>query len=167
MSSANSISPERLRELIRYEPETGRFFRKTHTRVSKPGDETGLRREKGYPSVSVDGVKYYAHRLAWLYVYGVWPSGVIDHINGDRSDNRICNLRDVAHAENIQNVWAPTKKHGPGSHLGVHYSKRINRWIAQIRVSGKTRHVGCFVNEQEAAAAYLEAKRQLHKGFTK
>jgi len=162
-----TLTADRLRELVLYEPETGRFFRRTHTKVSKPGDETGRPRSSGYSSASVDGIKYYAHRVAWLYVHGAWPAGVIDHINGDRSDNRICNLRDVAHTDNLQNVWAPTKKHGRGSHLGVHYSKRINRWIAQIRSDGKTRHIGCFVDEQEAAAAYLAAKRQLHAGFTK
>jgi hypothetical protein len=103
------------------------------------------------------------HRAAWLYVHGKWPNGQIDHINGDRSDNRISNLRDVSHSVNQQNVHRPRRDNASGF-LGV--TRQKNLWTSQVTVSGKTLHLGLFKTPEEAASAYLEAKRKHHTGCT-
>src|SRR5690606_29052356 len=108
---------KRLKELVSYDPKSGKFFWLDRAReefstsqaygvfISQYlGREAGGKQGGGYLRFSVDGKHYLAHRLAWLYVHGKWPSDQIDHINGDRSDNRIDNLRDVTHAENRRNT---------------------------------------------------------------
>jgi hypothetical protein len=107
-----------------------------------------------------------AHRVAWVHFYGGWPKNVIDHINGDKTDNRIANLRDVPHALNMHNQRAASAHNKRSSLLGAHWHKNGGRWRSNITVAGVTRHLGCFDTEQEAHAAYVEAKRSLHAGCT-
>jgi hypothetical protein len=87
------LNAARLRELMHYEPETGRVVRRTATRGHRAGAVAGCTRRDGYQVISIDGYRYLAHRLAWLYVHGAWPDGDLDHINANPSDNRIANLR--------------------------------------------------------------------------
>jgi hypothetical protein len=117
----------------------------------------------GYQLVCVDGHKYPAHRLAWLIAHGVWPDGQIDHINGNRADNRLENLRDVPRAINAQNQRRAPKNSASGF-LGV--SRHNNRWRARITIDKRTVRLGTFDTPHQAYAAYLSAKRQLHDGCT-
>ena len=108
----------------------------------------------------MDGVSQYAHRLAWLYVHGVWPPHEVDHINGDRSDNRIANLRLATRQQNSEN------RHGAQSNsktglVGVSWHKRAGKWQAHIRVKGRTRYLGLFESTQDACMAYLQAKQTM------
>lgn len=150
-----NITAERARELVTYDPVTGSF-------AYKSGKGTGGTVTKdGYLQIKLDGTVYRAHRIAWLLTFGDLPPSQIDHRNGDRLDNRIVNLRCATAAENAQNVAA---RRGTASrHPGVTWHARDRRWQAQIRVKGRLHFLGHFVSEDEAAEAYLHAKRRLHQ----
>ena len=110
--------------------------------------------------------RFSAHRLAWLYVTGDWPVGVIDHINGDRTDNRFENLRDVTQKTNSENLRGPQKRTA-SRFLGVHAQRRKStRFLAQIVTDGKLKHLGSFSTPEPAHEAYLAATRRLHEGCT-
>ena len=89
-----SLTAERLREQLRYDAETGVFTRRVGRGHARAGDMAGTVHRTGYVRISIDGGKYTAHHLAWLYVHGVWPSDQIEHINRKRSDNRLVDLKE-------------------------------------------------------------------------
>lgn len=159
------LTAARLRELLHYNPETGEFVRKTAIGKNPVGSLVHTPHTNGYSRVSVDGRKYYAHRLAWLCVYGSWPSGDIDHINHNKIDNRISNLRDVSRSVNNQNQIR-CKRDGTSGVLGVSWHKAAKKWSAQIALNGKCRHLGLFSEKDDARAAYIAAKREMHEGCT-
>lgn len=111
----------------------------------------------------IDGAAYATHRLVWFYVHGKWPEHEIDHINGDRSDNRISNLRDVPAAINRQNLRTSHKDKIAGP-LGAHFNKVSRKWKASICVNYRHTHLGTFATAEDAHAAYVAAKRMLHAG---
>ena len=113
----------------------------------------------GYVDIIIGKAFYKAHRLAWLYVYGEDPKMDIDHVNGDRADNRIINLRQISRSENLQNQCKPRSK--VSGYLGVtrHFD---GRWRARVRVNGKYMHLGCFSTALEASIAYKTAKSLYH-----
>lgn len=159
-----SVTAARLRELLKYDPETGVFVSLTNRgRNTTEGRIAGGRRPNGYLVIRLDGVQHRAHRLAWLYMTGEWPEHEIDHINGDRADNRFANLRDVTRTVNQQNLRVAHRSSKSGL-IGAW--KRRNRWMAAIRVDGKQICVGQFDTPEEAHSAYLAAKRRLHAGNT-
>lgn len=157
------LTAERLREVLHYCPETGIFMRKVSTtnRV-KVGDVAGSPNQKGYINIMVDGRLYPAHRLVWLHEHGRWPDAQIDHINGVKTDNRIANLREATNGQNKQNMRSARADNESGL-LGVRWHKRDRRWHARIMVDGAPKHLGSFGTSNEAQAAYLSAKRQLHE----
>ena len=152
----DAINAALVRSRLSYDPETGRM---TWLDGKRRGHLAGCVDGEGYCVIRIDGVNRRAHRLIWLHVHGQWPTGMIDHINGDRFDNRLQNLRDVDGCANQQN-----KRMGKGtsSHLGVCWVPRSSKWQAQIKVGGRTKYLGQFLAEDEAAAAYRTAKAQLH-----
>lgn len=155
------MSQEFLQTQLHYDPETGVFtWLPDRPRARRSGGEAGVE-AYGYIQILVGGRAYRAHRLAWLYVHGQWPLHQIDHVNGIRSDNRIANLRDVPEMVNHQNLRATKNRTG---FMGVGKSK--NRFYAAIQAEGKYHYLGHFVTAEEAATAYLEAKRRLHVGCT-
>lgn len=162
------LSAERLREVLHYDPETGVFTWKVRTsnRVNV-GSAAGAMLKTGYLSICIDSKFYRAHRLAWLYVRGEWPKADIDHLNGKRTDNRFCNLRDASRSKNQQNL---RKARGENTHsglLGVHRTDKVHKqWRASIKVDGKDKHLGNFSTKEAAHDAYLLAKRMHHEGCT-
>ena len=115
------------------------------------GRPAGCVGSRGYQNVKVDYQTLGGHRIAWAIYYGEWPEGEIDHINGDKLDNRICNLRAVSAAENMKNLRTPaTNSSGV---MGVSFVSRINRWRAYIRVNGRATHIGYFMSKEDAARA--------------
>lgn len=155
-----SLTVERLREVLRYEPETGDFYRLVRGGKFLPGTKAGyLCVIHGYMKVGIDGRHFNAHRLAWLYVHGEWPKHSVDHINQDKADNRICNLRDVPMRENLRNQ-SKAHRHSKTGVIGV--SIKGGRFRAQITVDGRKQYVGSFKTAEEAHAAYMAAKRVLH-----
>ena len=162
------LSAERLRELLHYDSETG-FFRWIVKR-------SGIRRDRngaaggpdgnGYLRIRVDGVFFPAHRLAWLYMTGEMPRGIIDHIDGDIHNNRFNNLRDVTYEFNNQNKRRATIRSKTGL-LGVCAPTASSRkYSAQIGVNGKRVSLGKFETAEDAHLAYVAAKRRLHEACT-
>jgi hypothetical protein len=132
---------------------------------TKAGDVAGYLAQDGYLIISIRQRGYQAHRLAWLYMHGEWPQKYIDHINCDKLDNRIANLRDVTARVNSENrKRAPCNNKYTGL-MGVSYGSK-NSWKATIVVRGKARHLGNFPSPEMAHEAYVAAKREHHEGCT-
>lgn len=157
-----TLTQEALKRVVIYDHSTGIFTRAYTWCHIKAGDVTGTVIASGHIKIAIKQRRYYAHRLAWLYVYGSWPKGCIDHINCIPSDNRIANLRDVDRIVNAQNQRAAHAGNSSG-HLGVS-RRRSGRFLAQIQLDGKNSSLGTYDSPEEASAAYLEAKRRLHAG---
>lgn len=161
MSKQDKLTAERVRELFHYDPETGVFTRRIsrqgqHGRV---GEIAGYLKPCGYVNIWI-GANYMAHRLAWLYVYGEWPNGQIDHINRVRNDNRIGNLRVVTHAQNMEN--RKVQRNNTSGYTGVYPDRCGRRWTARISSKGKWLYLGSFRSAEEASAAYRKAAAELH-----
>lgn len=161
-----SLTQARLRELLHYDPDTGLFtWRVDRPPRAKAGDSPQSPTKRGYLRASIAGRLHYLHRLAWLYVHGVWPTGVIDHVNGNPSDNRIENLRDVSHAVNLQNLRKARSDSTTGL-IGAQPAGATGRYVARIYVDNRNLSLGRFDSAEEAHSAYLIAKRKLHEGCT-
>lgn len=151
------LTQSRLREVLAYNFETGAFvWRRQLSGRRQAGVEAGFTKQDGYRRISIDCHNYPAHWLAWLYVHGQWPEICLDHINGDRADNRIANLRLATDSQNAQNQALARNRYAPGVSL------TRGGFIAQIRVDGKRRYLGCFRTADEASQVYLKAKKKLH-----
>ena len=152
------------RDRIHYDPATGVFT----WAVSAPGVTAG----KPAGSVSVYGYRVIrlarksirACRLAWFLSHGVWPNGEIDHINGNRLDDRLENLRVVDRAGNSQNKGGAQANNLSCGLLGVTWNKQHQRWQAKLMAHKVRHHVGYFDTPEEAHAAYMAAKARLHIG---
>lgn len=169
----SGISQQDLQERLAYDASTGVFTWRSESRCwggrrvhVTPGQRAGTQRPNGYRLINIDGIPMLEHRLAWMYVYGEWPAGDIDHINGDRSDNRISNLRDVTRQVNLQNMRRPMANKKHGSLLGSAWHASTGKWRALIKSKGRQVSLGYFDTEQAAHDAYLAAKRRLHEGCT-
>lgn len=159
-SDASKADPENFGDLS-YDPDTGLFVWLVSPRCSRviAGDAAGCWGKDGYLKITYKGKRYFAHRLAWFIVHGGWSIGQIDHIDGDRGNNRIENLRDVSHTLNQQNRRNASRNSTSGL-LGAH--KCRGKWYAKIGIDGKQKYLGTFATKEAAHAEYLNAKRALH-----
>lgn len=165
-----TLTAYRLRELLHYDKESGEFVRiKRSKDVGRGGGSVGKVAggidDQGYVRIMVDSVRHKAHRLAVLYMTGSMPADEVDHINGNRSDNRWVNLREATKAENMQNVRRAHANNSTGV-LGVSFENDRRKWKAHICVNGRKRTIGRFTTQEAAHAAYLQAKRVMHAGCT-
>lgn len=155
------LTQARLKEALHYDRKAGVFTWREPRPGLRVGDTAGCLRPDGYVVIRIDGVLYRANRLAWLYVHGRWPAADAEHRNGVRSENRIRNLREATRSQNLQNLRRAKTNNASGL-LGVCLHRRSGKWRATIKANGKQQHLGLFTNKNEAHAAYLKAKRELH-----
>jgi hypothetical protein len=157
-----------LKEILNYSEKTGIFTWKINRGKVKIGDIAGTLVKSGnytYQGIRLFGKRYSAHRLAWLWAYGCWPAGEIDHINHNTLDNSLLNIREGTKTFNQQNQ-IKAHKDSTGKVLGVSRSDSKNRFRARIQIDGKEVSLGSFNSEEEAHAAYLKEKRKSHLGGT-
>jgi hypothetical protein len=160
------LTVERLRELLHYDPYTGVFKHRSARAWYAAGAIAGRSGNGRNCDVSVDGKRYAAHRLAWLYVYGKWPDQEIDHIDCNPRNNRISNLRDVSREINTQNQRVAHANNTTSGLLGVSLNKRSGLYRARIVVNKRAHSLGYFKTAELAHEAYVRAKRTMHKGNT-
>ena len=166
----HAITPERLRDLLAYDPNTGLFKWKRRCGRAGKGCIAGSDDGRGYIKIKIEGERYAAHRLAWLYVTGSWPEQDLDHIDGNPSNNTFSNLRQVTHAQNMRNRKPNSVMKGkpPTSALkGVSWCSWTGRWRAQINHQGIKIELGRFDRETDAGSAYRGAERRLRGKFAR
>jgi HNH endonuclease len=148
------MTQKQLKQALDYNPQTGIFTWKAGvSRKCPAGTIAGTPSFYGYIHICIAGKKHYAHRLAWLYIYGEFPKDAIDHVNRNKSDNRLGNLRPGNKSLNSAN--AKGRRDGL---KGAFRNRR--RWMGMITVNGKKKYLGNFLTEQEAHAAYAEAAKK-------
>ena len=160
---ANEPEQAYLRELLDYDANTGLFTRRK-TKFRKAGP-CGVSMKKGYIRMRAGSGRFHAHRLAWIWCYGgpIPSDREIDHINGIKTDNRICNLRLVT---SVQNRWNRSAyRNNTSGHKGVSLHKASGLWTVHIRANGIRRCLGYYKSKEDAAAAYLNAAQELHGEF--
>lgn len=158
---SGELSQEYLKQLLDFDQESGIFtWLVNRAGRAQCGVVAGTAHTAGYVQIRINKRHYFAHRLAWLYVYGMLPEKQIDHINGVRNDNRICNLREADDACQQQNRCL--HKRNTSGYPGVTWSKRFLRWRAYVKVNYKQHYLGMYKTKEEAYSAYLEGKARLH-----
>jgi hypothetical protein len=161
-----SLTAERLRELLHYNPETGIFTRLVRTaRRVRVGDIAGSLNRGGYWQIAVDGRSYLAHRLAWFYMTGKWPTGDLDHHNLCGSDNSWTNLRQATDSQN--NANRRLRSTNTSGLKGVSWSKARSKWHARIKINGKDRHLGFSDCRAAAHFAYVIAADEAFGEFAR
>jgi HNH endonuclease/AP2 domain len=161
------VTLQRVQQLLQYFPETGDLM----WRVSRRGRGCGAGNiaggvnKNGYRYVGIDGHLYFSHRIVWLIVHGEWPIPEIDHINGNKTDNRIGNLRVVTRSQNLSN--RPKPRNNTSGVKGVCLHKPTGKWLARINARGISQHLGLFANIDDAAIAYKNAAFQLHGEYAR
>ena len=160
---SKDISTEYLKQRLLYDCDTGVFTRIKTPRKDRLGKEAGSLGVLGYTQIYLNGTLHYAHRLAWLYVYGEYPKNMIDHVDGNRANNAISNLRDVTSQGNRQNMRRAMRDNKTGL-LGA--SKSRKGYVAQICINGKQTYLGLYETALLAHEAYLSVKREVHKTCT-
>lgn len=169
----SDLTADTVRSLLDYDPSTGVFKWKPaiypdgRPNTRNVGKVAGTPNSNGYLRITIGQRSYKAHRLAWLYVHGENPPDCVDHINGDKGDNRIENLRIASHIENKRNV--PVQRNNRTGLKGVtKHSQCAAKWIARIRGrDGVQRHLGIFNSPEEAAECYRKAALREHGEFAK
>lgn len=161
MSNSNStLTHSRLLELVFYDPETGIFSRLNKVSNVSHGPVSPRPSKKGYLRMRLDGKLYYIQRLAWFYVYGSWPSKLTDHEDGDKTNNRIKNIRGASFQQNLQNIALASK--AKSGLRGAYYDKASGKWQAKIMVNYKSISGGYHETPEIAHAVYLELKKKHH-----
>ena len=157
--------------MLHYDPETGVFTWKIASGKARIGAVAGAvqlnitRKPSSYKRLRIgfNGTRYMAHRLAWLYVFGVWPNADVAHINCDALDNRIANLREATRSENQYNHPAP--KNNTSGVKGVTWNSASRKWMAQIKTGGRYIYLGEFTTKEAAAAVRHAATMKYHGDF--
>lgn len=159
------IEVARIKELLHYDAATGVFTWRVSRGTAKAGQAAGAKRKDGYIVIRLFGTLYYAHRLAWAYMTGEWPSDLLDHKSVDPSDNRWATLRAANKAQNSMNVGL--RADNTTGFKGVSKAKGRSRYLAQIHVNGCTKYLGTFETKEEAHAAYVAAAEKYFGEFAR
>ena len=156
------LSWEELTTILSYNPETGVFIKNALTKHQKER-LAGTNKGSPYTRICINHRIYMAHRLAWYYMTGSPPDMLIDHINGDKRDNRFCNLRLADYSQNMMNSKLPSSN--TSGCKGVTWVKKKKRWRASGKLNGKKIYLGLFANKEDAANKYQEFAKQNHGEF--
>jgi len=165
LKAEDRLNVDDLHGMLLYDRETGLFtwlVNNTRTRIGDIAGTVGLR---GYIVIKIKGVSVRAHRLAWFFETGSWPTNEIDHINGDTGDNRFANLREADRPQNMYNC--KMRANNKSGEKGVHWCKKKEKWIAQIGANAGRIFLGSFDKKEDASAAYKNAAKKLHKEFAR
>jgi hypothetical protein len=153
----NKLTQKMLKEILRYDPDSGLFYWKVSLNKKIKRDEVaGCLHSSGYIYIAIYKKLYLAHRLAYIYMTGKWPIKQIDHINGNRSDNRFINLRDSSNSENHQN------RKNTAILMGAHWVAKEKKYVSSITVNYHKIHLGTFSTAKDAHMAYCKAKKKYH-----
>lgn len=156
------MDKKRLKEMLSYNPETGEFTW-LKRRQGRRFDRVGSINSHGYPRIKIDYQEYMLHVLAWLYVYGEMPASPIDHIDRNKSNTRISNLR---LASNSQNQWnRGFQRSNSYGFKGITWSAHAKKWVAKICCDRKHQYLGSFNSKEDAALAYNFAALRLHGAY--
>lgn len=162
----SDLTQDRLRNLLKYDHLTGVFTWNGVGPNQTKGRVAGSKDRHGYLQTRIDHAIHFNHRLAWLYINGSFPSGVIDHIDGNPLNNRICNLRDVTRRVNQENQRRAPSSNKTTGLLGATLHKPTGKFMAKIQVNREQIYIGLFDTPMGAHTAYINAKRELHQGTT-
>jgi len=158
------ITQSKLKELLNYNPDTGEFtWLKTNSITVKIGDIAGTIDTNKYRRIGINGKRYMAHRLAWLYMTGNFPENYIDHINHNPDDNAISNLREATPSQNNSN--AKVKKNNASGYKGVEIDKKNKNYRANIWHNNKNIYLGKFDTAELAHKAYCIKAKELKGQF--
>lgn len=157
----DTLSRERLVKVLVYDQNTGHFTWRISRKKCTPGKFAGAMGGSGYLAIRIDYERYSAHRLAWLYVHGCWPPHEIDHIDGNKLNNAIANLRAARRWDNAANIGAP--KNNTSGIKGIR--KKGRRWSADFMHVGRKIHVGSFGTQEDAAEALVSIMVKLKGDF--
>lgn len=151
-----TLTAERVRALLDYDAATGQFtWLADRTGKAKVGQRAGTLQGNGAVAIGIDGKVYLAHRLAWLWTHGSWPRSGVDHINGNRSDNRLDNLRVATPKQNSGNRCLD--KRNKSGYRGVSWHQGKQMWLAQVTVAGRAKSLGLYETAEEASEACQKA----------
>jgi hypothetical protein len=144
------LTVDMVNELLIYNRDAGSFRWRNPIYHNQRKGDAGYNKQEGYREIQIKRKGYLVHRLVWLVETGDWPKGVIDHINGNRSDNHFSNLRDVSQRDNLNNTY----RHRAGHLVGCRFHKGDKKWQANIEICGRTIFIGNHDTEEEAHQAY-------------
>lgn len=159
------LTAERVREVLSYDPETGVFVWKQSRGKAKAGSVAGSKNSDGYLLIGLDREHPSAHRLAWLYVYGEWPTGHLDHIDCNKTNNAIGNLRIADGAQNATNKKINATN--TSGFKGVHFNLHAGRWRSILKSRGTSYFLGYFDTPEAAHAAYCAKAAEIHGEFAR
>lgn len=163
------MNQKSIKKIINYDPETGVFTWKPREgnkrfNTRHAGKDVGCKTKQGYLITHISGKSIRLHVLAWIYMTGIKPK-YIDHVNGNKSDNRFSNLRECTASQNMHNSGIkPDNKSG---YKGVRWNKQVGKWQAVVKKDYKSHHAGLFNDAKEAAKAYDKKAIELHGEFAK
>lgn len=159
-----TLTLNRLKELLSYDPETGFFhWRKAWGRRRMDVPAGCFNKRDGYILIGIDRVVYQAHRLAWFYANGEMPDVLIDHRNGNGIDNRLHNLRQASQEQNLQNRGK--QANNTSGFKGVYWHRQNSNWVAKIQSNGRSHSLGSYPTAEDAYSAYCAAAERLHGEF--
>jgi hypothetical protein len=153
--------------LLEYNPDTGLLsWKVTKGPRALKGGVAGSKHSSGYVQIGINKVQFLVHRVTWLLFYKEWPSTLLDHIDGDKTNNRIANLRPCNTSQNKQNIGL--NKNNSSGYKGVHFDNTHGKYKAQIQtLEGNRKHLGLFSTPEEASEVYNRAAKELHGEFYK
>lgn len=160
----SSLTQERLKELFEYDEHTGNFTRLISTSTkSKVGQIAGSNHIGGYIEIGIDNKSYMAHRLVWLYVHGHFPKRLIDHIDGNRKNNKLNNLREANHTQNMYN--SKIRSDNNSGIKCVSWNAREGKWEVRIKIDNKLKYFGMYSDDDfELAKIVAEYVRKKYHG---